>query len=270
MQTCRPESKLRDFKVSPLAVAPRFPAWQFRSYQEFSNFLKDHQSILDSRHLYQLTLAVRKERLEQPGSCAPCRRPVVFTSDVNGEKLSDGKRMPNWREELHCNCPWRLNNRQRAVLHLAQASGLRGWASSLLLGEPSDFALAYMANALNTRMLPRFHITDGAVTLPVESGSCHFVISQDDLQKVGPLASALAEMARVLVPGGRLIFTVPFHVAEVSLPCGPDLPVGGRRFGWNLLDMLKAAGFTDAVALLYWSEELGYLGNMNFVFLAMK
>ena len=34
--------------------------------------------------------------------------------------------------------------------------------------------------------------------------------------------------------------------------------------------MLREAGFRDAAAYLYWSEELGYLGPMNFIFRAVK
>jgi len=108
--------------------------------------------------------------------------------------------------------------------------------------------------------------------LPVESDSCHFAISQDELQDIQPITSALDELARVLMPGGRLIFTVPFHFnqSESSCAMGTGMRQGANRLGWDLLERLRQAGFADSEALLYWSEELGYLGNMNFVFLAVK
>jgi hypothetical protein len=272
MQTTRPDDDIQQFRASTLALSPQFPAWQFRSGEEFAAFLKEHQSVLDTRHLYQLSLATADERLEQSGTCAVCRCPTVFDSAVNGERLNDGKRLPNWREEMRCACARRLTSRERAVLHLAQACGLLNWSHSLLLGASEGFARVYMQSAPDALLVPRFQFANGIASLPAESGSCHFVVSQDDLQDIEPLKSAMAELARILVQGGRLIFTVPFHVANRTSDCGTGGGVrpNAHKFGWDLLDMLKATGFSDASALLYWSEELGYLGNMNFAFFAVK
>lgn len=262
----------KPFNASALAEAPRFPAWQFRSQAEFKSFLKSRQPDLDAQHLHQLSLAIRGEQMEQAGTCAICHSPTRFTSVLNGEILNDGRRLPNWREEMRCGCARRLTNRQRAVLHLARASGLLGWARSLLLGAAPDFALAYMAKAPETRLVPRFSFTAGRAVLREESSSCHFAISQDELQDIEPLDSALAELARVLVTGGRLVFTVPFHfdIEKSDYARGGGIRPGAHRFGWDLLAKLKSCGFNDASALLYWSEELGYLGNMNMIFLAVK
>lgn len=272
LQNARIGTQPQRFRPAALALAPRFPAWRFRSKAEFDDFRQLHQSSLDNRHLHQLSLATRDKIFECPGTCAACLCPTGFHSAVNGESLSDGRRMPNWREEQKCGCPHRLNNRQRAVLHLAQACGLMGWMKTLLLGAPADFTLAWQARAPALTQLPRFHFTGGKAHLAAESASCHFAVSQDEFQDIEPLQSALAELARVLLPGGRLIFTIPFHVdLAVSLQTpGPALRAGANKLGWDLLDQLKAAGFSDAEALLYWSEEMGYLGNMNFVFLAVR
>jgi hypothetical protein len=272
LQLARLEREDWAFKPAALGVAPRFPAWRFRGQAEFLAFLKDHQESLDRRHLRQLSLATREKTLESQGTCAACRCPTGFCSAVNGEALSDGRRMPNWREELQCGCARRLNNRQRAVLHLAQACGLMGWMKTLLLNAPVDFALAYREHAPDCLTVGRFEFKDGKAMLPVEAGTCHFALSQDELQDVVPLESALRELARVLMPGGRLIFTVPFHVNEAVSLCGAGegLRAGAHKFGWDLLERLRKAGFSEAEALLYWSEELGYLGNMNFAFLAVR
>jgi SAM-dependent methyltransferase len=110
----------------------------------------------------------------------------------------------------------------------------------------------------------------------------HFTVSQDYIQCVPPLNVALAEICDVLVSGGRFIFTVPFYYNEpntelmpkeaLAFAAGTPLEFRGQthKFGWDLLDRLKQAGFRDAVAYLYWSEELGYLGSMNFIFRAIK
>lgn len=143
---------------------------------------------------------------------------------------------------------------------------------SLLLDARTEFALAYSAFAPEILALPRFQFSDGRAVLRIDDGSCHFAISQDELQNIEPLTSALEELARVLVPGGRLIFTVPFHFDQSESVCGMGSGVrhGANRLGWDLLERLREAGFAESEALLYWSEELGYLGNMNFIFLAVK
>lgn len=101
-------------------------------------------------------------------------------------------------------------------------------------------------------------------------------------------------MHRVLVPGGKMVLSVPFHqgpehlerarvghdgTIEHLLPAeyhGDPLDLHGclcfHHFGWDLLDLLKAAGFRQATAQSIWSTELGYLeGGGDIVqFVAVK
>jgi hypothetical protein len=39
--------------------------------------------------------------------------------------------------------------------------------------------------------------------------------------------------------------------------------------GWDILRRLRAVGFTQAFANVYWSRELGYLGPFNLIFSAL-
>jgi SAM-dependent methyltransferase len=62
-----------------------------------------------------------------------------------------------------------------------------------------------------------------AMELPLESGSFDVVLCQQGLQYVPDRAAAMKEMARVLVPGGRLALNVwggldrqPFHAAVID------------------------------------------------------
>jgi len=43
-----------------------------------------------------------------------------------------------------------------------------------------------------------------------------------------------------------------------------------RYLGLNVLDMLRAIGFREAKAVLYWSEDYGYLGSNQIFFVARK
>ncbi len=108
------------------------------------------------------------------------------------------------------------------------------------------------------------------------------LLCPDHLHHVPALDAALGEAARVLCPGGALLFTVPFHAdadATASdlarlprrsgvLPAFSAEPV--HRIGWDILERVRGAGFVDCAAHCYWSEELGYLGPFNMIFLATR
>ncbi|OYV34418.1 MAG: hypothetical protein B7Z80_21275, partial [Rhodospirillales bacterium 20-64-7] len=241
--------------------------------QNFKDYLAAAQGRLDARYRYEQTLATREPQLIQPGTCAPCLRVASFTSGTEGgERLKDGRRCPNWREAMQCDCQDQLNSRQRAVLHFAQTTGILPWARLLLLGGPApvDRRLAALAGEVTTMRPFR------AASPPA---GFHIAISHDYLHHIPQLDAALAGLCAQLVEGGRFIFTVPFHHTEtqsvlmdLSGFAAPPAEYQGaaHRLGWDLLDRLRRAGFRDAAAHLYWSEELGYLGPMNFIFRAIK
>jgi len=96
------------------------------------------------------------------------------------------------------------------------------------------------------------------------------VISLDVLEHVPDFGKALREFARVLRPGAPLVLTVPFHadrpvgeviarirsdgsIEHVGEPEFHGDPLSGgvlcyHHFAWDLLDAMRAAGFSDAAA----------------------
>ena len=107
------------------------------------------------------------------------------------------------------------------------------------------------------------------------------VISQEVLEHVPDYRAALKECARVLEPGGKLLFTVPFHRGErhgvlVRMrsngtiehlveppeyhgdPVDPNGCLCFYHFGWELIEDLKSAGFTTAAGYVFFSRDLCY------------
>lgn len=262
------------FEIGSFARAPKFPAVRFASQKEFQNFLGTEQDRLDARYEYEQLKATREAHIVQNGTCAPCLRPAVFTSGTEGgERLKDGRHVPNWRETMQCDCRDQLNNRQRAFLHFMQAMGVLPWARLLLFGAPeaTDIRLAAMVSEIVTmRPFLASKIVD----------DIHIAVSYDYLQYVPPLEAALAGLCAMLVEGGSFIFSVPFqhnaasselmNLASFAGQVPGEIRSKSHKFGWDLLAMLRDAGFRDASAYLYWSEELGYLGPANFIFRAVK
>ncbi len=278
-----------NFNIASFARSPHFPAVVFRSHAEFQSYLRDHQSGLDAHYAYELSLATNDAFLTLKGTCAPCLRPSTFASSTqDGERTADGRRIPNWREQMRCDCEDRLIERQRALIHFLQATVLTPWTRMLLFGPPSqaDRRLESLAEATTPVVhLRRQAALGSGPSMPIldaPTANFHAVVSQDYLQFVPPLQTALAEIFRVLVPGGRFVFTIPFHFTAATsefitrdvLAFAQETPMEFRgsahKLGWDLLSLLTQAGFQDAAAYLYWSEELGYLGSMNFLFKAVK
>jgi SAM-dependent methyltransferase len=106
------------------------------------------------------------------------------------------------------------------------------------------------------------------------------VVSMDVLEHVREYVKAIREFARVLKPGGTLIATFPFNdkpstLVRARLNDGaiehllePEYhgdPLGAGilcwyHFGWDVLDVCRAAGFKDARMVMPWSpaSELRY------------
>lgn len=277
------------FNPASFVRAVSFPAVSFKSFEEFQSYSEKHQSALDNRYAYEVSMATHESFLTHKGTCASCLRPATFASSTQGgKKAPDGRTLPNWREEMRCDCEDRFIGRHRAVIHFLMATVLAPWTRMLLFGptEGTDRRLASLVEEVTSiSRLERQRAGPAGSSSPVlsaPSAAFHAVVSQDYLQWVPPLHAALAEILRVLVPGGRFIFTIPFHhtaptselVTNDALSLTGELPVEFRgsehKVGWDLLSLLKRTGFREAAAYLYWSEELGYLGSTNFIFKAVK
>jgi SAM-dependent methyltransferase len=269
--------------MSDTSVHVRFPSASFVSFAEFEEYSRDMQPRLDARYLYELGLASKDESILRDGTCAPCLRRARFIArTAGGQALDDGRLLPNWREELVCDCEDRLNNRNRATLHfLLAVAGLRGWSRVLLFGPPGAADRRIAAQAGFVASVPRAGRSRPGYRIDAADAAFHLVVSSDYLHCVPPLEPVLAELRRVLVPGGYFVFTVPFRArAARTVTRLEGLPrVGGRlpaeaggevhALGWDILELLRAAGFADARAHITWSDELGYLGPFNMIFSAV-
>jgi hypothetical protein len=264
-----------------LDVAIRFPATALDSYASFQRFRETSRDLLDDRYRREQSLATRQKSLELDGTCAVCLRVTRFLSQsAGGEATPDGARVPHWREEQHCGCAFSLNSRKRALLHRALPQlGFSGWCPTAVLGE--DQGLTGLLSSINAEATawPRMSAaTDRTASrIPADDGQYSLVLSADHLHCVPLLDFALAELARVLMSGGLLLFTVPFHVdSETTLTDFARVPRRNmipsfvkdpvHQIGWDILDRMEAAGFEDCTAECYWSEEFGYLGTYNMVF----
>ena len=260
----------------------RFPGISFASREEFDAYRNNADDELGAQYRADRELATTAPSLTRGGTCAPCLRPAVFTSFTQGgDVLTDGRTVPNLREQFVCDCDDRLNARFRATLHfLESVVGISRLTRLLLFGPSTALDRRLRAVMPRTDRVPRLLPDRGGHRLPQQSESAHVAVALDVLHCVPPLDAALAEIRRVLVRGGQFVFTVPFrfssastrsHLADLprregQLPseCGHEV----HELGWDLMDRLRAAGFRRCAAHAYRSEELGYLGTLTMLFSA--
>jgi O-antigen biosynthesis protein len=240
------------------------------------------------------------------GFCIACQRAQPFSVGFE-YAVADarGRRVPNWREHLVCACG--LNARTRAAIHVLTMTLRASRNARIYVMEQTsplyEWLRARFPNVVGSEYLgeaaPLGHLLNGirnedATKLTFGSGRFDFVLSFDVFEHVPNYAAAFAEACRCLAPGGTLLFTAPFdrdsdvtvhrarvsssgeieHLLEPEFHGDPINPSGGilcfQHFGWDLVEILKTAGFSDVRGQFLWSRRLGYLGGEQVLFTAVK
>lgn len=286
----------RRIKSKPESLIP-FPS---QKYAEMSAYLTKRDELRDelsSRTRREEAVTKSDGRMKYKGYCALCEKPVKFTADwQHSRTLPDGRRIPNWRERLECPCG--INNRLRASLHFMRSECGFDSNTSLYLTEQTT-PFFKLARDIASHTVGSEHLGDGTrpgainrnglrnedvTRLTFDSNQFDIVGSFDVLEHVPDYKKALSELFRILRPGGSLVMTAPFRIGsketlvrarakedgtiEHLLPPeyhGDPLSAEGvlcfYHFGWDILDDMRLAGFSDVWCHVYWSHEFGYLGG---------
>ena len=293
------------FRRRPLSRPPEPQFSEFFSYAEFQSYQDRTRAERSARVRIEEAAIQDDKEYTLPGYCDPCERTVDLLVDYRYARTDGDRLIPNWRERLVCPCG--LNSRVRASLHTfrryckprpsdpiymtEQVTPLFRWLSqrySNLTGSE------YLGRAIPLGSTRADGVRNESVTgLSFAAGSFRHLLSFDVFEHVPDYPAALAECARVLRPGGYLLFTVPFlsHAEQtlVRARVGPDGNIDHLEepeyhgdpmvadgclcfyhFGWDLLAVCRAAGFASAKVIAVWSPEFGYLGGNRLLFLATK
>lgn len=212
----------------------------------------------------------------------------------------------NWRETV--NCPvTAFNNRMRSTIHLVDIEAELYPTSRIYLTEqvtpmyrhfhaayPQTTGSEFLGDAAVRGQPNANGIRHEDMTqLSFEDESFDAVISLDVLEHIPDFQKAFREAARVLAPGGKLIWSAPFvdelavnHIrarvenGEIVHLVPPEYhgdPVTNegvlcyQHFGWEVLDQMRAAGFRDVYAITFYSLDLGYISpQRQYLFFAVK
>jgi SAM-dependent methyltransferase len=210
-----------------------------------------------------------------------------------------------WRERVCCPITG-FNNRMRATFHIFDIEMEAYQDSNIYVTEQvtpiySHFAKNY-SNVIGSEYLgdqipygksnSKGIRNETLCDLQFPSESFDIVVSLDVLEHIPDYRTAFLECCRVIKKGGRFLWSVPFvpH-SENNIVCaemrdgkvhhiipaqyhGDPLSNEGvlcfTYFGWEMLEQMRSTGFTDAYAVAYHSLQFGYLGGVQFIFIAHK
>jgi SAM-dependent methyltransferase len=199
-----------------------------------------------------------------------------------------------------------FNSRLRAAYHVFEVAAREHEAKNLkIFSTEAASGLAMFLRGRYPRFLGSAYAEDegqrqALFPIPVEDlqalsfpdASFHVAIANEVFQHLPFLDRALAELARVLKPGGTLVATFPFlafaqesvvrarmdngeirHVTDPQYGANPVDPKGSLVFeipGWGILDRTRRAGFQDAAIVWVHSRDCGILPSDSGGILVLK
>lgn len=277
--------------------------YKIRSFEEYAKHsVKNSLSIHDHNEFLKKYTPKTKGEFRVPGYSYTAGKQVDFIVDY--QHSGDGIHV-NWRERVCCPETY-FNNRMRATFHLFDISMEAYPDSDIYITEQITPIYTYFKNKYPKTVGSEFlgdRCTFGSLgangvrnetltALTFESESFDVVVSLDVLEHVPDYMAAFRECARVLRPGGKMMWSVPFvpnsatnlvrakiengeviHILPAEYhgdPLSTDGVLCFQHFGWEMFGQMRDAGFSDAYAFCYQSTEFGYLGGEQFMFVAVK
>ncbi len=260
-------------------------------------------SINEVTDLENKLISASAEPFNVDGFCIPCDKKVSFLVDMNfGGRQDAGVWIPNWRERLECpHC--KMNNRQRLVSALIkqeltssdskhvyfmeQVTPIYNWALSTFKNH-NIIGSEYLGYEYKSGDVINDIRHEDIEALSFQDGELDLIVSNDVFEHVPHPEKAFSECARVLKVGGAMIATIPFSVNDdesvsrarlvdgvlehLLTPAYHGNPISDEGslvftdYGWDLLQMMKAAGFSDVIVDVYSSVKFGNLGGGQIVF----
>jgi hypothetical protein len=293
-----PDASIHDPAEADTAAATLFT--NCSSLGEYESFISEHKRLLQSRAAFQMRIIPSDEYFRMKGYCVACKRETYFLGDFLYSRVGpNGERIPNWRERLvckHCKMP----NRVRAVIDFLEHTVTLDNTHAIYVTEQASPFYRFLKRRYPNTYGSEF-IHDGTArgksnwlgirnedltNLSLRDSSVSAVVTTDVLEHVPVYKKAISECFRILKSGGALVLSVPFVLQspttlvrarvnadgsiEHLLPPeyhGDSVKTRGQlcyyHFGWDLLDSLREAGFSDSALYFYWSYRRGYLGGLQ-------
>lgn len=210
-----------------------------------SHSAAESRRLQDYRHHYR----VDAEAIVDPQALPPTRRASEgrrFEALVRLLRLRAGEKLL----DMGCGSGWLADRCQRA--------GAQVWAA--------DIAFAGVAGArARYPQAGHFQVAD-VYHLPFAAGSFDAVVLSEVAEHLEDLPGALAEVARLLRPGGRLLVSVPYRetiVEHLCIHCNRLTPANAHLHSFDehkLATCLRGQGLVPGAFLLVNNKALELIG----------
>lgn len=282
---------------------PVMKLFRIRSFDEYTSHSARIAATLEKHaEFLRLHTPLEREPFAINGYSYTAQKQVDFLVDYQHASESGGV---VWRERVCCPETY-FNNRMRATFHLFDVEMEPYPDADIYITEQLTPIYEYFKKNYSKTLGSEFlgdGISKGCVrsdgirnedlcNLSFDDRSFDTVVSLDVFEHIPKYSQAFKECARVLKPGGRMMWSVPFisksrknsiraklvngQIQNILPPeyHGDPLSANGilcfQHFGWEMLDEMKMAGFSDAYAICYESIPFGYFGGEQFMFFAIK
>lgn len=291
---------LRSRQPTITLPVPGFESHAFDSGGAFEAARDELTRVWLGRQERERGLVPRHPQVAYEGRCGICARDVTYRC-----RHDNGRAMPDWREGLLCPC--RLSTRLRGSLHFMLDVARMSPHSKVYVTEqttrffellreynPGLTGSEYLRDGTTPGASNAYGIRHEDVTALAFADETFDVVGCFEvLEHVPDYQAGLRELCRVLKRGGHLVATFPFGAdlrhtrvrarvtagGEIEHVLEPEYhgdPVNGQgalcfyHFGWDVLEAMRDAGFSEAHCHVYWSWERGYLGELPCLFHAVK
>ncbi len=277
--------------------------YRIRNKEEYFNHKAKSKATLSQHHHFLSSHTPEKEeKFFIPGYSYTADQMVEFEVDY---QHSGSSGIVNWRERVSCPLTY-FNNRMRATFHLFDIEMGAYPDSKLYITEQVTPIYKYFADRFINLTGSEFigeQIPWGALNelgirnedlsrLTFPDNEFDGLISLDVLEHIPKYEESIKECFRVLKPGGKMMWSVPFiadhyknsiraeiidgEIVHLQPPEYHGDPLSDKgvlcfqHFGWEMLDQFRLSGFRDAYAMVFHSTKFGYLGGEQIVFMAIK
>lgn len=300
-----PESFQRKGRVG---YKPHLPVLRSRSLEAFKAARLFNGEGLASRYKTEVESIPHNNPFVCHGYCAICanERSFQVSQMYASRTLPDGRVIPNWREHLNCLTCGTVN-RIRGSLHIYEQEFGSVPVSRVYITEqvtslfkqlqgkwPDLEGSEYLGPNIASGTVLEGVRHEDVQCLSYADESFDLIMSYDVLEHVPSRQKAFREIHRCLSPGGRFFFTVPFsydnaeevvrailedngtitHLLDPEYHGNPVDMEGGslcfRYFAWSVIEHLRDAGFKEVEVISYWSKELLYFGDPQFVITGVR